>query len=362
MPGLRVFRCLRPPFVHARQDRPVAREDPARRAARADGACAARSRGRYDAVHSHEEGGAHRRRRSRRCCGCRTSTTCTRACRSSSRTSRSAGRASSRGVFLAIERFMIRRSRVVIVICPSLEETVRGDRSGRADRADRERARARPRTRRRPARRRGRAPRRSSLDADDAGRALHRHVRGLSGARSAVRRDGDRAARRGPTRGSCWPAASRIRSTKAREQARAAGHRRTSRCSPASGRPRRFRPICSPRDVLVSPRSRGTNTPLKIYQYLRSGKPIVATRLLTHTQVLSDETAILTGATPRGVCRRHPRRRSTIPTRAAGDRPARARSWPRPSTATRPTSRRRARPAPRCCRRRRAGAVVKDVA
>src|SRR4029077_20409724 len=28
-------------------------------------------------------------------------------------------------LFLAIERFMIRRSRVVIVICPSLEETVR---------------------------------------------------------------------------------------------------------------------------------------------------------------------------------------------------------------------------------------------
>ena len=52
-------------------------------------------------------------------------------------------------------------------------------------------------------------------------------------------------------------------------------------------------------DVLVSPRSRGTNTPLKIYQYLRSGKPIVATRLLTHTQVLSDDTAILTGTSPR---------------------------------------------------------------
>jgi glycosyltransferase involved in cell wall biosynthesis len=51
-------------------------------------------------------------------------------------------------------------------------------------------------------------------------------------------------------------------------------------------------------DLLVSPRSRGTNTPLKIYQYLRSGKPIVATRLLTHTQVLSDQTAILTGVTP----------------------------------------------------------------
>jgi len=42
-------------------------------------------------------------------------------------------------------------------------------------------------------------------------------------------------------------------------------------------------------DILVSPRIRGTNTPLKIYSYLRSGKPIVATNLLTHTQVLSPE-------------------------------------------------------------------------
>jgi glycosyltransferase involved in cell wall biosynthesis len=53
-------------------------------------------------------------------------------------------------------------------------------------------------------------------------------------------------------------------------------------------------------DVLVSPRSTGTNTPLKIYQYLRSGRPIVATRLLTHTQVLNDDVAILTNATPEG--------------------------------------------------------------
>jgi glycosyltransferase involved in cell wall biosynthesis len=50
-------------------------------------------------------------------------------------------------------------------------------------------------------------------------------------------------------------------------------------------------------DVLVSPRSTGTNTPLKIYQYLRSGRPIVATRLLTHTQVLNDDVAILTEPT-----------------------------------------------------------------
>ena len=46
-------------------------------------------------------------------------------------------------------------------------------------------------------------------------------------------------------------------------------------------------------DLLVSPRIRGTNTPLKIYSYLRSGKPILATNLLTHTQVLNPEIAKL---------------------------------------------------------------------
>ena len=51
-------------------------------------------------------------------------------------------------------------------------------------------------------------------------------------------------------------------------------------------------------DVLVSPRSRGKNTPLKIYQYLRSGRPIVATNLLTHTQVLDETVAELTDPTP----------------------------------------------------------------
>ncbi len=56
-------------------------------------------------------------------------------------------------------------------------------------------------------------------------------------------------------------------------------------------------------DVLVSPRSRGTNTPLKIYSYLHSGKPIVATRLLTHTQVLDDETAVLTEPEPEAFAR-----------------------------------------------------------
>jgi glycosyltransferase involved in cell wall biosynthesis len=51
-------------------------------------------------------------------------------------------------------------------------------------------------------------------------------------------------------------------------------------------------------DLLVSPRIRGTNTPLKIYSYLRSGKPIVATELLTHTQVLSPAVARLVAPEP----------------------------------------------------------------
>jgi glycosyltransferase involved in cell wall biosynthesis len=47
-------------------------------------------------------------------------------------------------------------------------------------------------------------------------------------------------------------------------------------------------------DILVSPRNDGKNTPLKVYSYLKSGKPIVATNILTHTQVLHDEVAVLT--------------------------------------------------------------------
>ncbi len=52
-------------------------------------------------------------------------------------------------------------------------------------------------------------------------------------------------------------------------------------------------------DVLISPRLEGTNTPLKIYAYLKSGKPIVATKHVTHTQVLNEKVALLTDITPR---------------------------------------------------------------
>jgi glycosyltransferase involved in cell wall biosynthesis len=45
--------------------------------------------------------------------------------------------------------------------------------------------------------------------------------------------------------------------------------------------------------VLISPRLDGTTTPLKIYSYLHANRPIVATNITAHTQLLSPETAVL---------------------------------------------------------------------
>ena len=145
-----------------------------------------------------------------------------------------------------------------------------------------------------------------------------------------------------------------------REGARARGRRVGGRwSSPASSRRRRFPASCRPRDLLVSPRIRGTNTPLKIYSYLRSGKPIVATNLLTHTQVLTPEIARLVDPKPepfaaaiaradrspggaRSACRRPPRavaqeKYSPRVVRAAHGRGV-SRGW---SMASRPSASRR---------------------
>jgi glycosyltransferase involved in cell wall biosynthesis len=46
-------------------------------------------------------------------------------------------------------------------------------------------------------------------------------------------------------------------------------------------------------DILVSPRLAGTNTPMKVYSYMDSGRVLVATDLSTHTQVLDSTTAAL---------------------------------------------------------------------
>jgi glycosyltransferase involved in cell wall biosynthesis len=50
--------------------------------------------------------------------------------------------------------------------------------------------------------------------------------------------------------------------------------------------------------ILVSPRSQGENTPLKIYSYMNSGRPVVATNKKTHTQVLDDSLAFLAAPDP----------------------------------------------------------------
>ena len=54
-------------------------------------------------------------------------------------------------------------------------------------------------------------------------------------------------------------------------------------------------------DVIVSPRSHGEYTPLKIYNYLRSRRPLIATDLPTHTQTLDSSVAHLVPPTVEGL-------------------------------------------------------------
>lgn len=55
--------------------------------------------------------------------------------------------------------------------------------------------------------------------------------------------------------------------------------------------------------VLVSPRSHGTNTPLKVYEQLATGLPLVATRIESHTQVLDDQVCFLVEPRPEELAR-----------------------------------------------------------
>jgi len=53
--------------------------------------------------------------------------------------------------------------------------------------------------------------------------------------------------------------------------------------------------------MVVSPRLSGANTPFKVYTYLASGRPLVATRILTHTQLVDDSLSWLVEPTPEGL-------------------------------------------------------------
>lgn len=54
-------------------------------------------------------------------------------------------------------------------------------------------------------------------------------------------------------------------------------------------------------DVLLSPRRLGINTPMKLYAYLASGRPVIATDIVSHTQVVDRTNAILVDASVEGL-------------------------------------------------------------
>jgi glycosyltransferase involved in cell wall biosynthesis len=294
LPGLRVFRCLRPPFVRGVGVGPSASKVPLDMALAVTALRRALA-GRYDLVHSHEEGALigvvlswlfrlphlydmH-----------------------SSLPQQLTNFAFSRSRLLrravsALERVFVHRSRVVIVICPQLAETVKAiDPGARAVLIEN-------------------APGSGETPTAGAGMQLRASF-GVPSAAPLVVYTGTfepyqgldllfaAAARVGAARPDAWlllAGGKPDQVARAREQARAAGV--GARTVLTGERPAEEIPaVLDAADVLVSPRSTGTNTPLKIYQYLRSGRPIVATRLLTHTQVLDDEVAILTEPTPEGL-------------------------------------------------------------
>lgn len=51
-------------------------------------------------------------------------------------------------------------------------------------------------------------------------------------------------------------------------------------------------------DILLSPRLKGKNTPMKLYSYLISGKPVLATKIESHTQVIDDSCSKLVDPDP----------------------------------------------------------------
>jgi glycosyltransferase involved in cell wall biosynthesis len=291
LPGLRVFRCLRPPLVTSIGIGPSWAKIPLDALV----ACTSVRRAlsdRYDVVHSHEEGSwfgvviagmlgvphlydMH-----------------SSLPQQLSNFSFSRSRGLTR-MFSWLERFVIRRSKVVVVICPHLAEVVRGIEPGV------------------PAVLIENAP--GSGDTPTAGSGDRvRQELGLARNAPIVLYTGTFEAYQGldllfaaaqKVLGSCPEA--RFVLAGGRPDQVAAARAQADRIGIgksvtfAGQRAAEEIPLfLDAADVLVSPRSTGTNTPLKIYQYLRAGRPIVATRLLTHTQVLNDDVAILTEPTP----------------------------------------------------------------
>jgi glycosyltransferase involved in cell wall biosynthesis len=87
-------------------------------------------------------------------------------------------------------------------------------------------------------------------------------------------------------------------------------------------------------ELLVSPRSYGDNLPLKVFDYLAAGRPIVATDLPAHRALLDETRAVLTEPTAPGLAAgiiellRTPARAAEL-ARAARDYAATNLGWPR---------------------------------
>lgn len=56
-------------------------------------------------------------------------------------------------------------------------------------------------------------------------------------------------------------------------------------------------------DILCSPRTKGLNTPMKIYSYMAAGRAILATDIVSHTQVLDPDVAFLVAPTAPAIMR-----------------------------------------------------------
>lgn len=54
-------------------------------------------------------------------------------------------------------------------------------------------------------------------------------------------------------------------------------------------------------DILLSPRLKGVNTPMKVYSYMSAGRAILATDIHSHRQVLNETCALLAASDPRSM-------------------------------------------------------------
>lgn len=61
--------------------------------------------------------------------------------------------------------------------------------------------------------------------------------------------------------------------------------------------------ILAEADILTAPRTKGINTPQKIFPYMHSGRPVLLTDLPTHTQVVDSSICMLAEPTPEGFAR-----------------------------------------------------------